>query len=564
MLFRSQRLAKRNGIVRRLSAAETLGSTSIILTDKTGTLTQAKMTLSRFRLFSESNPKELMHLALLNTDVVVENPKDAPADWRFIGKPLEIALAKAAAQHEIHFPSIKEGKEALHILPFNSLNKFAASVYHLKSSYTLSLLGAPEILLKFSDLSEPERLDILSQVKHMADEGDRVVAVAVKEIDSLADFHLRDHTHLKHLKFLGTISFRDPLRPGTAAAFEEVKNLGIRVIILTGDHAGTARAVAREIGIEAGPHDIINGSELDSLSDEQLEHRLRTTKIVSRVSPDGKLRILLALKKSGEIVAISGDGVNDAPALHQADIGVAMGSGADVSKDVADLVLLDDNFETLVIAITEGRKILSNVRKAIVYLGSTLFNEIFLIGGSLIMGLASPLSPLQILWVNFFTDSFPAIGLAFDGRIDSNAKPASTSVKDGIFNNEMRMMIGVNGVVSSLLLFFMYGWLLQRGYDQLTVRTFIFGAFASYSLFLIFAIRSLRSSIFSYNPFSNRYLVISVLIGFALTLAGIYMPFFQHLFDTVALSPSWLFGIFLFGIFNVGLIEITKLLFKKD
>lgn len=570
-----QRLAKKNGVVRKLAAAETLGSTSVILTDKTGTLTQAKMSLSRIRLFTDVDAAFLVHVALLNIDVVVENPTEDSSQWRFIGKPLEIALAKAAAEHHIHFPSVKEGKEALHILPFNSLNKFAASLYKMPVSwysgkfkktepYILSIVGAPEILLKFSDISESDKANILAQIKTMADEGDRLVAVAVKEIDSIEDFNLKDHKHLKDLRFLGTISFRDPLRPGVAKAMEEVMGFGIRVIMVTGDHAGTARAIAREIGIEAEMSEIIDGTELDEMTEVELDRRIKTLKIVSRVSPDGKVKILKALQKTGEIVAMNGDGINDAPALNQADIGVAMGTGTDVSKDVSDLVLLDDNFETIVAAIKEGKKILDNIRKAIVYLGSTLFNEIFLIGGSLIMGLAVPINPLQILWVNFITDSFPGISLAFDERLDSLGNGAARINKKGIFTNEMRFLLGVNGTVSSLLLFFMYGWLLKSGYDEALVRTFIFGAFSSYSLFLIFAIRSLKSSIFSFNPFSNKYLLWSVLVGFAMTLIGIYVPFFQKLFNTVSLPGDWLIGIVLFGILNVVLIEMAKLLFQKS
>lgn len=578
----SERLAKRNGVVRRLSAAETLGSTSIILTDKTGTLTQAKLTLARVRIFEPetditprvSQKNFLLHAALLNINVALENPQDPEQEWKFIGKPLEIALAKAAAGSGIHFPSVKEDKEAIHILPFNSLNKFAASLYKMPPSWfkgrfkreephVLSLLGAPEILLKFCDISEKERARIVAEIKEMADSGERVIGVAVKEVEEIKDFHLKDHTHLNNMKFIGTLSFRDPLRPGVPSAVKEMQSAGIRVIIVTGDLAGTARAIAREIGIDASPSEIINGVELDEMSDLELEKRLPSLKIVSRVSPEGKHRLVEALQKAGETVAMNGDGINDAPALRAADIAIAMGSGTDVSKDVSDLVLLDDNFETIVAAIKEGRRILDNIRKAIVYLTSTILNEAFLIGGSLIMGFPVPLTALQILWVNFFTDSFPGVSLAFEEKIDS-ATTSPTRIKKGLFTTEMRALLTINGVISSLLLFMLYGWLINRGYNVEIVKTFIFAAFGTYSLFLIFSIRSLKSGIYSFNPFSNMYLVGSVAFGFILTLASIYLPILQRLFHTVSLPLPWLLGVVAFGIANVILIELTKLIFNSS
>ena len=576
-----QRLAKRKGVVRRLSAAETLGSTSIILTDKTGTLTQAKMSLSGITIFEPDptvkdsiSPEEfLLHTALLNVDVVVENPRDHHSGWRLLGKPLEVALVKAAAERNIPFPTLKEDKEALHILPFNSLNKFSASLYKMPASwfrsrfkkpepYVLSILGAPEMLLKLSDISPAEHERILSAVNAMAVAGERVVGVAVKEVDSIENFHLKDHTHLHGLRFLGTLSLRDPLRPTVKSAIQAVERAGIRVVIVTGDHEGTAASIARELGMVIGPENIIDGSLLDAMDEDELHARLAPLKIVARVSPEGKLKIVRAFQAEGEIVAMNGDGINDAPALKQANVGVAMGTGTDVSQDVADLVLLDDNFETIVEAITEGRRILGNIRKAIVYLTSTLFNEIFLIGGSLIVGLAVPINPLQILWINLFTDSFPGIALAFEKGVDVTRAPRHKRV--GVLTSEMKFLMTVNGIVSSILLYGTYDILLRLGFDPPLVRTFIFAALGTYSLFVVLAIRSLKRTIFSYNPFSNRYLTASIVFGIGLTLAGVYIPFFQRYFETVSLPPLWLLGVFIFGIFNVLLVELTKMVFHRE
>ncbi len=574
-----QRLSKRKGIVRRLTAAETLGSTSVILTDKTGTLTQAKMSLAAITIFEaepaikESISQEafLLHAALLNVDALIENPSEDHSNWKLVGKPLEVALVKAAASKGVHFPTVKAGKEALHLLPFSSLNKFSASVYKMPSNwynarfkakepYVLTVLGAPDILLTLSDLNEIERLKITSALSEMATRGERVIGVAVKEITNPDSFHFKNNDHLAGLRFLGMLSFKDPLRPGAAKAITEVQKLGIRVIIVTGDHEETASAIARELGILTNPNECMRGSEFDSLSDEDLTERMKTLRIVARVSPAAKLRIVKLLQKQGEIVAMTGDGINDAPALREANIGVAMGSGTDVSQDVADLVLLDDNFETIVAAVTEGRRILSNLRKAIVYLTSTILDEIVLIGGSLLMGVANPINALQILWINFLTESGPGITLAFEKNIDGKNHRSAR----GVFTNEMRYLIGINGVLNSFLLFCIYYGLLKMGFDPLLTSTFIYACLGTCTLFVLGSIRNLKASIFTYNPFSNLYLTISVAFGFTLTLAGVYLPFLQKYFNTVSLPPIWLAGVVGFGLVSICLVELTKLIFRKE
>jgi Ca2+-transporting ATPase len=574
-----QRLAKRKGVVRQLAAAETLGSTSVILTDKTGTLTQANMSLEEIRSFDSephlnaavSTEEFILHTALLNVDVVVQNPSDHHHDWKMLGKPLEVALVRAAALREIHFPTLREGKEAIHLLPFNSLNKFSASVYKMPKTWfsgrfkkeephVLSLFGAPEILLSLCDLTDAERASIAAQVKAMAHAGARVVGVAARELESLDGFHLKDHTHLKGLRFLGTLSFRDPLRKEAAKAIHEVVAKGMKVVIVTGDHEGTATSIAREIGLPVGERAVIDGVALDEMPEEELVERLDDLVIVSRVSPQGKVKVVKAFQSRGDVVAMNGDGINDAPALRQADIGIAMGTGTDVSKDVADLVLLDDNFETIVAAINEGRRILSNIRKAIIYMTSTVLDTVLLIGGAIVVGLPMPVNPLQILWINFFTGSFPGIALAFEQTLE----PHSHRRTKGIFTGEMKFLIFINGVLSSILLFATYDLLLRFGFDEAIVKTFIFAVLGTYSLFVVLAIRNLKRTIFSYNPFSNGSLNLSIFLGVGLTLAVIYVPFLQQYFETVALPPLWLLGVFGFGFFNILLIELTKVVFHRE
>ncbi|MDO8442772.1 MAG: HAD-IC family P-type ATPase, partial [bacterium] len=358
------------------------------------------------------------------------------------------------------------------------------------------------------------------------------------------------------LTFLGIISFKDPIRAGVKETIHNIEQVGIRTIIVTGDHLGTAEATAKELGFSIKKENVINGSELDSISDSELKRRLPELKIVSRVSPEGKSRIVKAFQDIGEIVAMTGDGINDAPSLKQADIGIAMGSGSDVAKDVSELILLDNNFETIVSAIEEGRRIIENIRKAIIYVFLNLLDELILIGGSLILGLALPLNALQILWVNFFADSFPAIAFAFENHFKYALQKPLKNEK--IINKEMGFLIITVGLTTSTFLIAAYYFLTKNGFDPDLTKTFTFAAFGTYSLFSVFSIRNMREGIIKYNPFSNLYLDSGILIGLSLMAIAIYLPFMQNLLKTTALPLNWLLAIFGIGIMNIVLLEIGK------
>lgn len=564
-----QRLAKKNGVIRKLLAAETLGNTTVILTDKTGTLTEAKMELAKISIFNFAqepyiNEEFALKLALMNSDTVIENPDDPHNNWRIIGRPLEVAIVKAAAKSEILPSSVKKEMKIIDYLPFNSANKFSAVLLEYQSKTFLSLFGAPEVLLSLStQTAEDKKQQIIQSINEMAYSGKKVLGIVIKEIDGPEKTRkLTVKQKFDQLKFLATISFTDPIRAGVRDAVHRIEQAGIKTIIVTGDHRGTAETVAKELGFPTHDENIINGSELDSLSNEELKKRLAKLRIVSRVSPEGKLKIAKAYREIGEIVAMTGDGINDAPSLKEADIGIAMGSGTDVAKDIAELVLLDDNYHTIVAAIEEGRRIAENIRKVIVYLLSSVLDELILIGGALFMGLALPLSAVQILWVNFFTDSFPAVALAFEDGIDHlSQKPAKLS--KNLLDKEMRFLIFAIGVPTSFLLFGTYWLFLRLGFDAQLTRTFIFASFGTYSLFLIFAVRSLRKSIFTYNPFSNPSLVFGVGIGLLLMAVAIYLPSMQKLLGTVALPPLWLAGVAAIGITNVIAIELGKWIYRK-
>jgi P-type Ca2+ transporter type 2C len=559
-----ERMARRNGVVRKLVAAEALGSTTLILTDKTGTLTMAKMALARVVPAGDLDEQTLISRALLNINVLIENPNEAPDTWRMSGRPLETALAHAAAMRGILFTKLADLGEVLQTLPFNAVNKFSATLLREPDkTHRLLFFGAPDILVGHSALSGKAKEEMLAQIHSLASAGERVLGVASKLIQPTGDFSFEHPASSAHLSFDGLLTFRDPVRPSIKDTIRRLEYAGITTAIVTGDHRGTAEAVAKEAGIEVPVGGVIEAQELSEMSDAELAERLPSLRVFARVTPTDKVRIAKAFQKAGEIVAMTGDGVNDAPSIKQADVGIAMGSGTEVSRSVADLVLLDDNFETIAAAVDEGRQIVNNIRKVLVYLLSSITNELLLIGGALIIGIPLPLSALQLLWVNFFSDSFPAIAFAFEKGIDGlSSRARGGSVR--LFDPVMRFLIIGVGMATSVLLFVLYWALLRSGYDPEIVRTFIFACFGTYTLFLPFSVRSLEKSIFEYSLFSNRYLVAGVGVGAILMALAVYAPFLQSLLGTVALPSAWLIGVLAIGFINITAVEAGKRIFRSE
>ncbi len=555
-----QRMARRKGVIRKLVAAEALGSTTVILTDKTGTLTQAKMELSRTLPVPGLHPDRLLELALLNTNVLIENAAAPFGEWRLSGRVLETSLVRSAAERGVLAENVKRSAAILSILPFNAENKFSACVVRGRGKDELILLGAPDVLVENSVLGAADKRKLLAEISALAEKGELVIGVATKEV---ARSFVLAGLKPARLAFSGLITLRDPVRPGVRDAVRRVEAAGIRTVLLTGDHRGTAEAVAREVGLAVGADGILDAAGLRSLSDSELLARLPALRVIARVAPVDKLRIVKAFQALGEVVAMTGDGVNDAPSIKQANIGIAMGSGTEVARDVADLVLLDDNFETIAAAVEEGRQILNNIRKVLVYILSNVADAFFLIGGALLFGLALPLNALQILWVNFFTDSFTAVAFAFEKDIDGLiARPLD--FRKGLFDPLMKFLILGVGFATSAFLFVLYWYLLRAGYSEELVRTFVFMCFGSYTLFLAFSARSLDRSIFSYSLLSNRYLGAGVGLGFVLMLSAVYLPFLGGLLGTVPLPPVWLLGVLAVGLLNVFGMEFGKWLFRKS
>ncbi|QQG37767.1 MAG: HAD-IC family P-type ATPase [Candidatus Kaiserbacteria bacterium] len=552
-----QRMAKRRGVIRKLVAAEALGDTTVILTDKTGTLTMAKMELDK--LLPEGVEKGvLLEYALLNSNVLVENPDDPPAEWRMSGKLLEVALVRAGAMRDISVEEVRRRLPVRASLPFNAVNKFSVSLTEEGGKRKLVFFGAAEILVGHSQLDEPKRRELLARIDALATAGEFVVAVATKEIDAKDAQHFPKALPSEHLHFKGLITLRDPIRLGVQEAIRRVERAGIRTVIMTGDHRGTAEAIAREVGLPTPPGSVLDASELRTLSPQQLAARLGGLRVISRVSPLDKMLLTKALQSAGEVVAMTGDGVNDAPSIKQADVGVAMGSGTEVARDVADLVILDDNFETIVAAVEEGRQIRKNISKVLVYMLSSVFDELLLIGGSIVLGLALPLSALQILYVNFFSDSFPAIAFAFE-KDELSGAPTR---RGALFDPLMKFLIIFIGFSSTALLLLLY-WLLSRtALSPEIVQTFIFASFGSYTLFLAFSLRSLERSIFEYGLFGNKYLLSGVGAGLLLMLAALYVPFLQEILGTVPLPLPWGAAVVAVGLLNIAAIEAGKLIFR--
>ncbi len=555
-----ERMAKRKGVVRKLIAAEALGSTTVILTDKTGTLTRALMMMSKI-IPLKSTEEEILAHALKNADVLIENPEDNPEGWRMNGRIMEKALVRSAAQRGISVSKILDKSNVLQVVPFNAVQKLSLSLIIESGKHLVVVFGAPDVLLSYSSISSQEKTSLLGEVDKLASSGERVLGLATKTIQHTEGFSLSKDFDLSDLSFDGLITFRDPIRDNIKHTIDRVSRAGIKTVIITGDHQGTAIAVAKEIGMSVTKDSVLDAQELSTLSDQSLKERLPHLSVISRVTPFDKLRIAKLYQELGEIVAMTGDGVNDAPSIKQANVGIAMGSGTEVAQSVADLVLLDDNFETIVSAIEEGRQILGNIRKVIVYLLSNVTDGLILIGGSIVAGIPLPLNALQILWVNFFSDSLPAIAFAFEKDEDGlSHKPSKKGIT--LFDPLTKFLVLVIGISTSALLFILYFILLKAGFDPEIVKTFTFAAFGTYTLLVAISVRSLDKSILSYPFFSNPYLTIGILAGFFLMGIAIYVPVLQTLFGTKPLPFYWVLGVMLIGVLNIFLIEVAKKLFR--
>ena len=539
-----QRMSKKNTIIRRLPAVETLGSASVICSDKTGTLTQNKMKVVKVTNFKElekgETKKNILSLASLCNDCRKESN-------RMIGEPTEIALAEGLEELGENMTQLKQDYKRVAEIPFSSERKLMTTVHKMTDGNFLSITkGAPDILLdKCISCIEYHEIVPFSNSKkgqakklngELAEQALRVIAVAFQIWESKPSTVLLE----KDLVFVGMIGMIDPPRPEAKRAVSICKKAGIKPVMITGDHALTAKAIAQELGIFEQNDAYMTGEELQKLSDEALEKIIHHYSVFARVSPEHKVRIVKAFQSQGNVVAMTGDGVNDAPALKSADIGCAMGkNGTEVAKGAADMILTDDNFATIVAAVKEGRGIYDNIKKAVHFLLSSNIGEIITIFVAMCFGWATPLLPIQLLWVNLVTDSLPAIALGLDPSEKDIMERKPENSKKSMFSDGMGARIALEGCMIGMLALLAFGIghiYFDIGEQHIIGRTMAFAVLSISQLVHAFNMRT-EHSIFTISLFSNLYLVGAFLIGTALQAGVIMIPALSTIFKVQPLEP---------------------------
>ncbi len=534
-----QRMLRRKALVRRLVAAETLGSVSVICTDKTGTITEGHMRVDQV---VGSREKVLEAMVLCN-DAIVDGDEVR-------GTPTERALMETGLAAGLRPAELEKTQPRVGEIPFDSARKYMATLHRREGKYVLIVKGAPERVLPMCRDGEA-RID---EAGTLAEGGLRLIAVAHKTVGGSAQID----KELDGLTFLGFVGLRDPLRPEAAAQILAAREAGVRTIMVTGDHPKTARAIAKQAGLILRDHrGVVTGEELDRLDDDALDRALADIQVYARVEPRHKIRVVNAWQRRGDVVAVTGDGVNDAPALKAADIGVALGSGTEVAKQASDMVLLDDNLASITSAIEQGRVIFDNMRRSVVYLLTSGFTEMVLIGGALAFGLPLPLLPGQILWINLVADTLPNAALALEkGEPDIMRVPPRPR-GEPVFNRSMAVLLLVIGVITDLFLFALYAWVLTVK-DAASAQTFMFAAVGVASLAYVFAIRSFRRSLIRLNPFSNPWLLAAVAASLGLLVLAVHHPWLSSVLHAVPLSLSDWGLLAMIGLIKLGVIETAK------
>ena len=570
------RMLKRNALIRKLPAVETLGCTSVICSDKTGTLTQNKMTvkeiLTNGKVYELDKEKiydcEKLKEAFIYCNDTNYNYDIKDVDKAVMGDPTETALVKVFFKETKELEGFIGRANRVFEIPFDSTRKMMTVIMNANGKETCYMKGAPERVLercnavlengKIKPLTAQKKKQIYSYIESMSNRALRCIAAAYKE-----EHVVKNDSVEENLIFLGVAGSMDPPRIEVKDAVLKCKMAGVKPVMITGDHKNTALAIAKSINICTTDDQAITGDELEKMSDEELAKRICKLRVFARVSPNHKLRIVKAFKKNNNIVAMTGDGVNDAPAIKEADIGVAMGiSGTDVTKEAAAMVLMDDNFATIVSAVEEGRIIYDNIRKFIRYLLSCNLGEVLTMFLASLFYLPNPLTPIQILFVNLATDGLPAIALGVDPADKDIMRQTPREKNEGIFARGLWEKIIVRGCLIGIctLLSFMVGR--YYGMDLATCRTIALCTLVMSQLLHVFECRSERHSIFEINVLTNPYLLGAVLVSITMICGILYIPFLRGVFNTVALNlGQWLLVIFFSGI--IFLINSVYLLIKS-
>ena len=567
-----QRMARNNAIVRKLPAVETLGSATVICTDKTGTLTKNEMTVkvgytadTEFTVTGEGylpegkiyvQRKGLSHedkpdVEFLLSALILCNDARLHIEeghWKILGDPTEGALIVAGEKLELKKHELELAQPRIDEVPFDSQRRYMATLHRLQDGRKIAYIkGAPEQVLGMCDrylangrqdkLSPDTNDELLRRNAEMAANALRVLGTAYKEFPP--ETEEIEHTDVESgLTFLGAVGMIDPPREEAKRAIEAAKTAGIRVIMVTGDHPDTARAIAELLGLLEGEMRVIPGRTLDNMTDEQLVSTISEIAVIARAEPEHKIRIIRALKNRGNIVAMTGDGVNDAPALKMADIGISMGiTGTDVAKEASDIVLLDDNFATIVTAIEEGRGIYSNIRKVVLFLLATNTGEVLIYLTTIIAGLPIPLLPVQILWINLVTDGFNTVPLSLEPKERDILREPPRDPREPIITKKMAYRIAFVALFMLIGTFSLYYW--ELGHTTLDrARTMAFVTTALFQIFNVMNVRSSRCSIFELGILSNPYVLVGAAASIIAQVAAVQLGFFQRLFQTVPLSSS--------------------------
>jgi Ca2+-transporting ATPase len=582
------RMSKINAIVKKLPAVETLGSVSIICSDKTGTLTQNKMTVVKFYTFdnlkdvqaeamgqtTEQDEKELIKSFVLCSDATYENGQST-------GDPTEVALVVLGDKYNLARRTLHSEYKRVGERPFDSDRKLMSTLNKEENAYRVHTKGAIDNILTISKnalvngqvvpLTEEMKANFLKIAEEMSDNALRVLGAAFKDTDSIIDPEAME----KDLTVIGIVGMIDPPRLEVKDSIVEAKSAGITPIMITGDHKNTAVAIAKELGIAASIQQSITGAEVDELSDEEFSRRIKDYRVFARVSPEHKVKIVQAFQSHGNIVSMTGDGVNDAPSLKKADIGVAMGiTGTDVSKGASDMILTDDNFTTIVHAIEEGRNIYNNIKKSVIFLLSCNLGEVVAIFISVLFFWPVPLLATQLLWINLITDTLPAIALGVDPGDKDVMKKKPRDPKESFFANGAGFRAILGGtLIGALTLAAFYFGLREYGYsfgskaipeEVLTyARTMAFVVLAGSQLFYSLAMRNPTKSILQVGLFSNMYLIGAIVVGFVLQLVVISVPFLASAFKVQMLSARDWGLVILFSLIPLALKEIAKLFMSE-
>lgn len=558
------KMAKHNSIIRRLPAVETLGGSSVICTDKTGTLTKNEMKVVQYE---DSNMKKndfILELGSMCTNVQIQN------NGKVLGDPTEVAIVERANEQYKNRNELYSKYPKINEIPFDSNRKLMTTVHKTEKKYRIITKGAPDVLLerctRFYNNGSIETLNYMTmnglknKNEQMANNALRVIAVAYTDLDILPQ-NLDSETIENNLIFVGFIGMIDPPRDGVKKSIKRCKDAGIKIAMITGDHIATAKAIASDLGILKNGDKCITGKELDKINQKDLEKEIMKYSVFARVTPEHKVRIVKAFRSTGSVVAMTGDGVNDAPALKNADIGIAMGlNGTDVAKNAADMILADDNFSTIVEAVKYGRNIFDNIKKAVHFLISTNIGEIATVFFGLLLGFKSPLLAIHLLWINLVTDSLPAIALGLDPAEKNimNKKPRNPKKSlfaDGLWNKIIfeGIMLGALNLVT-----FYIGY---SKYNLEVARTMTFISMGMLELVHIFNVRT-EDSVFKSNIFENKFLILAFVVGTILQVSVVVIPFFANIFEVVPLNGAQWFYTILISLLSIALVEVQKLFNK--